>query len=266
MAREPGAIGGQCGRWPPSCLGPRGGRRRRARCIVGPVDAARKVATGGIHLAYEASGIPDAPPMVLLHGLGERGASWAPVIPWFAGRFHVLALDLRGHGGSDWPGTYSLRLMRDDLLGFLDRLGLDPVTLVGHSMGGGVAYLAAMQWQDRVRRLIVEDAPPPFRRDRAIPARPAEPLGFDWAAVPAIVGEVNAGDPAAWEGLAAITAPTLLIGGGPASHIPQDMLAAAAARIPRCDLVTIPAGHDVHTARPAEFASAVLDWLGPDGP
>ena len=204
--------------------------------------------------------------MVLLHGLGERGASWAPVIPWFAERFHVLALDMRGHGASDWPGTYSLRIMRDDLLGFLDQLGLGAVTLVGHSMGGGVAYLTAIQLQDRVRRLIVEDASPPFRRDRAIPARPPEPLDFDWAVVTAIVGEVNAGDPAAWEGLATITAPTLLIGGGPASHIPQDMLAEAAARIPRCDLVTIPAGHDVHTARPAEFAGAVLGWLRPDGP
>ena len=234
--------------------------------IVGRVDVGRKVATGGIHLAYEASGAPDAPPMVLLHGLGERGASWAPVIPRFAGRFHVLALDMRGHGGSDWPGTYSLRIMRDDLLGFLDQLGLGPVTLVGHSMGGGVAYLAAMRRPGRVGRLIVEDAAPPFRRDRAIPARPAGPLDFDWAAVPAIVGEVNAGDAAAWEGLATITAPTLLVGGGPASHIPQDMLAQAAARIPRCDLVTIPAGHDVHTARPDEFASAVLGWLRPDSP
>jgi 3-oxoadipate enol-lactonase len=230
------------------------------------VDAGSTVATGGIHLAYEASGVPDAPPMVLLHGLGERGASWAPVIPWFAERFHVLALDMRGHGGSDWPGTYSLRIMRDDLLGFLDRLGLSAVTLVGHSMGGAVAYLAAMQVPGRVARLIVEDAPPPFRRDRAIRERPAGPLEFDWAVVPAIVGEVNAGDPAAWEGLATITAPTLLIGGGPASHIPQDMLAAAAARIPRCDLVTIPAGHHVHTARPAEFAGAVLGWLRPGGP
>ena len=80
--------------------------------------------------------------------------------------------------------------------------------------------------------------------------------------VPAIVGQVNAGDPAAWDGLSAITAPTLLIGGGPESHIPQDKLATAAARIPRCDLVTIPAGHLVHTERPAEFASAVLGWLG----
>jgi pimeloyl-ACP methyl ester carboxylesterase len=204
--------------------------------------------------------------MVLLHGLGERGASWAPVTPWFAERFHVVALDMRGHGSSDRPGAYSLRLMRDDLLGALDQLGLATVTLVGHSMGGGVAYLAAMQWPDRVGRLIVEDAPPPFRRDRAIPGRPAEPLDFDWAVVPAILGEVNAGDPAAWDGLATITAPTLLIGGGAASHIPQDMLAAAAARIPRCDLVTIPAGHDVHTARPAEFAGAVLSWLPPDPP
>jgi len=52
-----------------------------------------------------------------------------------------------------------------------------------------------------------------------------------------------------------------LIGGGPKSHIPQDKLAEAAARIPRCTLLTIPAGHDIHTARPAQFADTVLDWL-----
>lgn len=79
--------------------------------------------------------------------------------------------------------------------------------------------------------------------------------------VPAIVGQVNAGDPAAWDGLSAITAPTLLIGGGPASHIPQGKIADVTTRIPRCTLLTIPAGHHVHTARPAEFADAVLDWL-----
>jgi len=53
------------------------------RAIAGPVDVARRVATGGVHLAYQASGAPDAPPMVLLHGLAERGATWAPVIPRF---------------------------------------------------------------------------------------------------------------------------------------------------------------------------------------
>ena len=58
-----------------------------------------------------------------------------------------------------------------------------------------------------------------------------------------------------------VVAPDLRGHGGPDSHIPQDKLAAVAARIPACDLVTIPAGHHVHSARPAEFATAVLTWL-----
>jgi 3-oxoadipate enol-lactonase len=141
--------------------------------------------------------------------------------------------------------------MRDDVIGALERLGLPQVTLAGHSMGGAVAYLVAMERPGLVERLIVEDVPPPYRRDRAIPARPDGPLDFDWSVVPAIVGEVNAGDPAAWEGLAAIEAPTLLIAGGPASHIDQDKLVAAAVRIPRSQLVTIPAGHSITPAVPA---------------
>lgn len=231
------------------------------RCSVVLVGAGRGVTTGGIRLAYEVSGIPDGPPVVLLHALGERGANWAPVMGQFAGHFRVFAPDLRGHGDSDWPGTYSFQLMCDDVLGLLDQLGLGKVTLIGHSMGGTVAYLAAMQRPDRVERLIIEDVVPPFPRERAIPERPAGSPDFDWAVVPAIIGQVNKGDPAAWDDLGAITAPTLLIGGGPESHIPQDKLAAAAARIPACELVTIPAGHRVHEARPAEFASVVLAWL-----
>jgi 3-oxoadipate enol-lactonase len=200
--------------------------------------------------------------MVLLHALGDRAARWEPVTTQFAAGFRVFALDLRGHGDSDWPGTYSFELMCRDVLGFLDQLGLSRVTLVGHSMGGAVAYLVAMRQPERVRRLIVEDAPPPFRRDRAAPERPAHPLDFDWPVVPAIISEVSRGDEAAWAGLTKITAPTLLVGGGPDSHIPQDKLSAVAARIPTCDLVTIPAGHNVHAVRPAEFADAVLSWLG----
>jgi pimeloyl-ACP methyl ester carboxylesterase len=94
-----------------------------------------------------------------------------------------------------------------------------------------------------------------------MPDRPYGPLDFDWAVVPAIVAQVNAGDHAAWDGLATITAPALLIAGGPASHVDQDKIAAAAAAIPGGDLVTIPAGHLVHATRPAEFADAVLTWL-----
>jgi 3-oxoadipate enol-lactonase len=225
------------------------------------VRARQDVTVGGVRLACEVSGAPAAPPMVLLHGLGERGASWAPVMTRFAERFRVVAPDLRGHGDSDWPGSYSFQLMADDVLGLLDQLGFDKVTLVGHSMGASVAYLVTLRKPDRVERLIIEDAPPPYPRDRAIPEQPGEPLNFDWPVVPAILREVNAGDPATWASLPAITAPTLLIGGGPDSHVSQDKLAEAAARIPHAELVTIPAGHQVHVTRPAEFADAVLSWL-----
>lgn len=221
------------------------------------------VTTAGIRLAYEVSGAPAAAPMVLLHALGEGRASWAEVGPQFAERFRVYALDLRGHGDSDWPGIYSAELIRDDVIGALDQLGLDRITLVGHSMGGTAAYLVAMAQPDRLERLIIEDVPFPFRRDRPVPERPEQALDFDWEVVPAFFGQVNEVDPAAWDRLSTITAPTLLIGGGPDSHIPADQLEAVAARIPRCELVTIPAGHHVHVGRPAEFASVVLSWLAP---
>jgi 3-oxoadipate enol-lactonase len=229
--------------------------------MVASMAAGFSVRVDNIRLAYEVVGSVEAPPMVLLHALGERGADWEPVAGTFAKRFRVFAFDLRGHGDSDWPGEYSFRLMRDDVIGALERLGLSKVTLAGHSMGGAVAYLVAMQRPDLIERLIVEDASPPYPRDRDIPARPEGPLDFDWAVVPAIVSQVNAGDTAAWDSLATITAPTLLIGGGPGSHVDQDMLAAAATRIPRCDLVTIPAGHLVHASRPDDFARVVLTWI-----
>ena len=221
------------------------------------------VTIGEIRLSYEVTGNPAAPPMVLLHALGERGSDWAPVTPAFAERYRVYALDLRGHGDTDWPGTYSFQLMRDDVIGLLDHLGLRQVILAGHSMGAVVAYLVTIARPDLVIRLIIEDAPPPFPRNRPVPAEPADddPVEFDWPAVPAIVTQVNQGDPETWELLKTITAPTLIIGGGPESHIPQDRLAEAAARIPACDLITIPAGHNVHATRPAEFNAAVLAWL-----
>ena len=151
--------------------------------------------------------------------------------------------------------------MRDDVAAALDELGLAG----SRSSGTRWAAPSPSWWRwtrpDLVSRLIVEDVSPPYVRQRAIPDRPDGQLDFDWPVVPAIVAQVNAGDQAAWDALTTITAPTLLIAGGPASHIDQDKLAAAAARIPRCDLVTIPAGHLVHAARPTQFASAVLTWL-----
>jgi pimeloyl-ACP methyl ester carboxylesterase len=200
--------------------------------------------------------------MVLLHALGEQRTSWTEVVRRLCERFRVFSVDLRGHGESDWPGVYSFQLMCDDVLDALDGRALDHVTLVGHSMGGIVCYLAALQQPSRIDRLIIEDIPPPYERDRPIPARPPRVHGFDWAVVPAIVSEVNAGDPQTWARLTTLAAPTLLIGGGPNSHIPQDRLRDVAALIPNCTRVTIPAGHNVHATCPTDFADAIFDWLG----
>jgi len=70
---------------------------------------------GDVRLTYEVHGALDAPPLVLLHALGEDRSGWATVAARFGEHFQVVAVDLRGHGDSDWPGTYSFELMADDV-------------------------------------------------------------------------------------------------------------------------------------------------------
>ena len=221
----------------------------------------QRVQADGIRLAYRESGSPAAAPAVLLHALGENSADWDQVAAALAASWHVYALDLRGHGASDWPGAYTLALLRDDVLAFLDTLGLPQVTVIGHSMGGAVAYLLAMRHPGRVSRLVLEEPAPPWPRVPRAQVRPPGPLSFDWAVT---VLSAEASDPPASsrEGLAAITAPTLIVAGGPDSHVSQDRLADMAALIPGARLVTIPAGHLVHAAQPARFISAVTGFLG----
>jgi 3-oxoadipate enol-lactonase len=218
---------------------------------------------GGVRLAYQAWGPPGAPPLVLLHALAEGAADWDGVAPAFARHWRVYAPDLRGHGRSEWPGDYSVELMRADVLGFLDALGLDRVDLIGHSMGGLVACLLAQQRPERVRRLILEDVAVLQPRPRTTPARPDGELPYDWAMVLAIRSQIDDPDPAWWDRLSRVTAATLIIGGGPASYVPQDQVAELARRIPGARLETIPAGHLVHAAEPAAFTQSALSFLRP---
>jgi pimeloyl-ACP methyl ester carboxylesterase len=201
--------------------------------------------------------------MVLLHGLGGDRSTWAEVVPAFATSRRVYALDLRGHGDSDRPGQYSFELMRDDVLAFIGALDVRGVALVGHSMGGVVAWLVAQRRPAWLGHLVLEDSPPPRLGMPPVPLRdrPNEALPFDWRAVEAIVGQLNNPDPAWWTDTAAITTPTLVIAGGPASHVPQNLLVEITALLPDGRLVTIPAGHHVHRDRPSEFLAVVGDFL-----
>ncbi|MEU2082784.1 alpha/beta hydrolase [Streptomyces albus] len=219
----------------------------------------------GVRLAYRAWGAETGTPVVLLHCLGEDGEDWrGPLISALAGAHPVYALDLRGHGESDWPGSYALADFVADLRGFLDALGVERAVLVGHSFGSVVAYLFAQEHPGRVERLVLEEtgALRPPARPRQLPeAPPGTPL-FDWEVTVQWTRQRNAPDPAWWERLSAITAPTLLVGGGNGSHLPQEDLTTMAERIPEARVLTIDgAGHLVHEARPMEFTRAVVDFL-----
>ncbi|MGW7465173.1 alpha/beta fold hydrolase [Streptomyces xantholiticus] len=234
-----------------------------ARTVAAFLDpAVHTVRAGGVRLAYRVWGAQDAPPVVLAHGRGGDSSHWTRVAEQLAATRRVYAPDFPGHGLSDWPGTYGLGAFRDDLSTFITALDLGPVDVVGHSMGGAAAVLLVERHPELVRRLVLEDAPPllPLDPPRPEPERPDGPLGFDWPLVPVLDAELNEPDPAWWERLAAITAPTLVVAGGPASHIPQDQLAALADRIPDGRLVTIEVGHLVHESRPQEFFAALKSF------
>ena len=220
------------------------------------------VTVGDVRLSGRLDGDPGRQPLLLLHALGEDGSDWDAVVAALSGTYRTYAVDLRGHGQSDWPGDYSFELMRDDVIGFLDQLGLDRVTLVAHSLGGSVAFLLAEHQPQRIERLVLEDSCPAYDREWTVPERPDTPLPFDWPVVPAIAAQASVLVPERWDRLADITAPTLVVAGGPTSHVPQDKLADVAERIPDCQLVTIPAGHHVHRNAPDEFITAARDFLG----
>ncbi|MFF3145500.1 alpha/beta fold hydrolase [Streptomyces sp. NPDC057927] len=227
----------------------------------------RTVDVGGVRLVCQVWGQESAAPLVLLHALGEDSTDWDEVVPALARGRRVYALDLRGHGRSDWPGEYSLELMRADVLRFLDVLGLGTVDLIGHSMGGVVAHLLAQERPERVSRLVLEDVPVPRPRETTTPTRPDGELTFDWDMVVAIRRQIDTPDPAWLEGLSRITADTLVLAGGPASHVPQDGIAELARRVPGGRVVTIPVGHLIHSAAPQAFTEAVCAFLdqGRDG-
>ncbi|MDS0282086.1 alpha/beta fold hydrolase [Haloarcula onubensis] len=117
------------------------------------------VTVDGSRIHYRDAG--DGPPVVLLHGgiIDAAEVSWPPVIERLAPDCRVVAPDLLGYGDSDLPpGPYSIPRHAGVVAGFLDELDLGPVTLVGLSVGGGVAIQVALDRPDLVDRLVPIDA------------------------------------------------------------------------------------------------------------
>lgn len=117
-------------------------------------------ATGGASLVADDWGDPAAPPLLLLHGGGQTRGAWGSAGPRLAGLgWRVLAVDLRGHGESDWArdGRYNLDLFAADVRTVVGDLDAPPV-LVGASLGGLSAMLAAGEGERaEVRGLVLVD-------------------------------------------------------------------------------------------------------------
>jgi len=107
----------------------------------------------GIDIYYEIHGQGD--PLVLIMGLRRNTEWWYPQIPTLSVHFRVIAFDNRGVGRSGKPEMdYSIRLFADDTAGSMDAMGIDSAHILGVSMGGYIAQELAINYPDRVRRLM----------------------------------------------------------------------------------------------------------------
>jgi pimeloyl-ACP methyl ester carboxylesterase len=129
----------------------------------------RSVRAGGIETFYLEAGRVDAPPVVLVHGLGATNASMLPLIPGLTRDYRVLAPDLPGHGGSEATGSaHAARFLGDWLSAFLRETCTEPAVLVGNSLGGRTALEAALNSSVEMRGLVLLCPAVAFRKLRQL--------------------------------------------------------------------------------------------------
>jgi pimeloyl-ACP methyl ester carboxylesterase len=124
------------------------GRRREGEAAV------QYCTIHGYRRAYVRTG--KGPALLLIHGIGDSSDTWRPVLDQLAKHYTVIAPDLLGHGRSEKPrADYSVAAYANGMRDLLSVLEIDRVTVVGHSLGGGVAAQFAYQFPDRCERLVL---------------------------------------------------------------------------------------------------------------
>ena len=134
------------------------------------------VDTGAVHLEVNDCG--SGKPVVLLHGFPECAYSWRHQIAALCDAgFRAIAPDQRGYNRSDKPdgvAAYRVEILAKDVIGLLDALGLDRVTLVGHDWGGTVAWTVAALYPERFDRLVAMNGPHPQHARKLLFGDPAQ--------------------------------------------------------------------------------------------
>lgn len=243
---------------------------------------------GGRRLSYLDFGGPGVP-LLAFHGHYNEASTFVPLAEALAPRWRVIALDQRGHGESDRAPSYERDDYVADIAAFQRHLGLGPVAVVGHSLGGVNAYQYAARHPGRVAALIVEDIGAVVNCDwtfterlpRSAPSRQAlitalgatapylecsvRRSGDGWGYsfdLEDTVWSQKALNGDHWDDWMSVRCPTLLVRGRRSDELAADHAGAMVARrVGQAELVELPAGHVVHHDAPAEFAHAIRAFL-----
>jgi len=240
-------------------------------------------------------------PVVVMHGLFGSGRNWMTAARRLATEHRVYAFDLRNHGGSPHTDTMSYPEMAQDVVETISGLGVGPVGLVGHSMGGKTAMLTALRHPEVVDRLVVVDAapvayPPAFvayaqamrtadlsniQRRAEVDAQLAEAVptpgtrafllqnlilddqGARWRPnLPVIEAALPAISGWPEDENGSYAGPTLFVFGGKSDYVQLEYRESIERYFPQVQYAEIPeAGHWVHAERLDDFLAAVTPFL-----
>ena len=129
----------------------------------------RDIEVNGVRLHCVVEG--EGQLVLLLHGFPETSRAWRKQLPELAGRFRVVAPDLRGFGASDKPrgiAAYRTSVVAEDIVALIHAFDAERAHVVGHDWGGGVAWATAMEHPEAVDRLVVLNCPHPAVMRRAL--------------------------------------------------------------------------------------------------
>lgn len=256
------------------------------------------VSANGIQQYYEITG--DGPPLVLVAGMGGTANYWEDQVGFFSQHYTVITYDQRGTGRSDHSLVSGIEQLRDDLLALLDAIGFDRVDLLGHSTGGNIAQIVAIENPDRlarlviyastthgdhyrskvwrIRRSILEQQGPALYGDMSslmlypprwivenadkLERQQAEQMKM-LAPVDVMTSRIEAVQNFDWrDQLSRISTPTLVVCSKDDTQTPSYFSEALAAKIPTAELILVDyGGHACSKTVPQEFNKLVLGFL-----
>ncbi len=228
----------------------------------------RTVQSGNVRLRCVTAGPADGPLALFLHGFPARWSTWRGILPAFArAGYLAVAPDLRGYGASDRPSgveSYSILRIVEDVVAILDAFGRQRSLVVGHDVGGGVAWAMAMAHPERVERLAILNSVHPVGFERQI--RKWSQIKKSWYVFLFLLPWV----PEWWLSRRdfrfvhrSLDVPTTIVWGDREKHLDPELAAPPADWVSDVRVEHVPeAGHWIHHDAPEKVSALLLSNAG----